>query len=127
HHIYVMQSCRKCGAVLHRMRGTGRYRELPPRRGERRTNAMADTETGTLGTRPGGGAAQASGGESGMLRSEDPRTEAIVGEYPVHGAEEVAAAVGRARTAAHWWDAQGFRGRRDWLREFARVIARGAD
>ncbi|WP_182347935.1 aldehyde dehydrogenase family protein [Tomitella gaofuii] len=40
---------------------------------------------------------------------------------------QVEAAAEAARSAARWWDVQGFRGRRGWLRDFARVLARGVD
>ncbi|MDG3009056.1 aldehyde dehydrogenase family protein [Rhodococcus sp. D2-41] len=57
------------------------------------------------------------------LASLDPRDDTVLAEYPVAGKGEVAAAVDRARAAAHWWDVQGFRGRRQWLLEFKSVIA----
>lgn len=59
--------------------------------------------------------------------SLDPRTGQVLAEYPVADEPEVAAAVERARGAARWWDAQGFRGRRDWLLEFKKAIASDAD
>ncbi|WP_137726294.1 aldehyde dehydrogenase family protein [Prescottella subtropica] len=59
--------------------------------------------------------------------SLDPRTGAVLAEYPVASDADVAAAVARARGAARWWDAQGFRGRRDWLFEFKKAIASDAD
>ncbi|RVW00224.1 aldehyde dehydrogenase family protein [Rhodococcus xishaensis] len=59
--------------------------------------------------------------------SLDPRTGTVLAEYPVNTASDVAAAVERARGAARWWRAQGFRGRRDWLLEFKKAIASDAD
>ena len=35
--------------------------------------------------------------------SVDPATGEVVGTWPVHGADEVSAAVARAREAAQWW------------------------
>lgn len=69
---------------------------------------------------PGGGP-----GEQ-KLASLDPRDDAVLAEYPVASAREVAAVVDRARAAAHWWDVQGFRGRRQWLLEFKSAIANRA-
>ncbi|WP_305093592.1 aldehyde dehydrogenase family protein [Prescottella sp. R16] len=59
--------------------------------------------------------------------SRDPRTGTVLAEYPVASDADAAAAVARARSAARWWDAQGFRGRRDWLLEFKKAIASDAD
>ncbi|PTR24060.1 acyl-CoA reductase-like NAD-dependent aldehyde dehydrogenase [Rhodococcus sp. OK519] len=59
--------------------------------------------------------------------SLDPRTGEALAHYPVATATDVRAAVDRARGAARWWDAQGFRGRRDWLLEFKKAIASDAD
>ncbi|WP_420749933.1 aldehyde dehydrogenase family protein [Rhodococcus sp. O3] len=59
--------------------------------------------------------------------SLDPRNGNVLAEYPIATTADVADAVERARTAARWWDAQGFRGRRDWLLEFKKAIAVDAD
>lgn len=59
--------------------------------------------------------------------SLDPRTGQVLAEYPVADEADVAGAVERARGAARWWDAQGFRGRRDWLLEFKKAIAADAE
>lgn len=64
---------------------------------------------------------------SETFTSLDPRTGQVLAEYTVADEPEVAAAVERARGAARWWDAQGFRGRRDWLLEFKKAIASDAD
>lgn len=53
----------------------------------------------------------------------DPRTGKEVGRYPIATAEQVQAAVERARGALHWWQVQGPRGRREWLLEYKRAIA----
>ncbi|GAA4471556.1 aldehyde dehydrogenase family protein [Rhodococcus olei] len=55
--------------------------------------------------------------------SLDPRTGAVLAEYPVHDAEQVAAAVARAREAAVWWADLGFDGRRKWLQKWKTAIA----
>lgn len=55
---------------------------------------MADTGTGAVDTQAAGAAA-ADGDGPGVLRSEDPRDGATVGEYPVHGPGAVAE-IGRA-------------------------------
>lgn len=58
--------------------------------------------------------------------SLDPRTGTVLASYPVAGEDEVRAAVERARSAARWWDAQGFTGRKRWLLEFKSAIAKDA-
>src|SRR5690625_3732150 len=69
----------------------------------------------------------ADGAGAATFASEDPRTGETIATYPVADAAAVDSAVEAARTAALWWDRQEFRGRRSWLREFARPLARGAD
>jgi acyl-CoA reductase-like NAD-dependent aldehyde dehydrogenase len=56
--------------------------------------------------------------------SLDPANGQVLGTYPEHGPEEVAAAVERAREAALWWRAQGWDGRRAHLGAWKGVIAR---
>lgn len=58
--------------------------------------------------------------------SLDPRTGAVLAEYPVHDAAAVAAAVERARQAAHWWADLGFDGRKKWLQKWKAAIASDA-
>lgn len=60
------------------------------------------------------------------FESLDPRTGAVLATYPVANSAEVEAVVARARSAARWWDAQGFAGRRRWLLEYKSAIARDA-
>nr|WP_239076798.1 aldehyde dehydrogenase family protein [Actinocatenispora rupis] len=60
----------------------------------------------------------------GRLRSTNPGTGALVGEYPVAGPGEVRAAVTRARGAADWWGGLGFAGRAERLRRWAAALAR---
>ncbi|NIH77851.1 aldehyde dehydrogenase family protein [Amycolatopsis viridis] len=54
--------------------------------------------------------------------SLDPATDEVVGTYPVHTAEDVQAAVDRARQAAAWWAGLGFEGRAERLRRWNAVI-----
>ncbi|WP_024875655.1 aldehyde dehydrogenase family protein [Saccharomonospora piscinae] len=56
--------------------------------------------------------------------SLDPATDEVVGTHPVHTAEDVAAAVGRARRAAAWWGGLGFAGRAERLRRWKGILAR---
>lgn len=56
--------------------------------------------------------------------SLDPATDEVVGTYPIHTAEDVAAAVDRARTAAAWWADLGFAGRAERLRRWKGVLTR---
>ncbi|MFD6675311.1 aldehyde dehydrogenase family protein [Rhodococcus zopfii] len=59
--------------------------------------------------------------------SLDPRDGSVLGRYPIMDAADVAATVDRARPAAQWWGELGFRGRRDLLLEFKKLIATEAD
>ncbi|NUL46389.1 aldehyde dehydrogenase family protein [Cellulosimicrobium funkei] len=54
----------------------------------------------------------------------NPGTRDVVGTYPVHEADEVDAAVERARLAAEWWQGLGYDERRRRLGSFRGVIAR---
>ena len=56
--------------------------------------------------------------------SFDPGTGAVVATFPVDDAVAVAAAVGRARTAAVWWRSHDFAGRSVHLRRYKAEIAR---
>src|SRR5688500_7294989 len=59
--------------------------------------------------------------------SLNPATGAVIASYPVHGQDEVDAAVARARQAATWWAGIGFEGRRRRLRALLGVFARRQD
>ncbi|GAA3558147.1 aldehyde dehydrogenase family protein [Amycolatopsis ultiminotia] len=56
--------------------------------------------------------------------SLSPATDEVVGTYPVHAAEDVRAAVERARGAAQWWDGLGFAGRAERLQRWKGVLTR---
>ncbi|MGV9293632.1 MULTISPECIES: aldehyde dehydrogenase family protein [Amycolatopsis] len=56
--------------------------------------------------------------------SLSPATDEVVGTYPVHTAEQVSAAVERARAAARWWDGLGFAGRAERLQRWKGVLTR---
>lgn len=56
--------------------------------------------------------------------SLDPATGDVVGTHPVHGREDVDAAVARAREAADWWSALSFDERADHLLTWRSVITR---
>lgn len=63
--------------------------------------------------------------EDGQLVSTNPATGAEAGRFPVATAEDVTAAVARAREAGAWWAALGFAGRRErLLRWRARIVHR---
>jgi acyl-CoA reductase-like NAD-dependent aldehyde dehydrogenase len=64
--------------------------------------------------------------QDGVLRSLDPASGEVVGEYAVADDITVRAAVARARSAAQWWAEQGPAGRRRWLLTWKRLIARRA-
>jgi len=59
-----------------------------------------------------------------MFSSYEPVSGKVVGEFPVHDADAVDAAVSRARVAATWWRELGFAGRRDRLRGFSAQLAK---
>ncbi len=56
--------------------------------------------------------------------SLDPATDEVVGTYPITTAEEVDAAVARAREAAAWWQGLGFAGRAERLTRWKGMITR---
>ena len=58
------------------------------------------------------------------FESTDPATGAVVGIFPVHDADDVRAAVARARPAAEAWAALGFDGRRTRLDAWRGTLAR---
>ncbi|HEY6795031.1 MAG TPA: aldehyde dehydrogenase family protein [Kineosporiaceae bacterium] len=57
----------------------------------------------------------------------NPATREIVGTHPVTGAEDVVAAVHRAREAGRWWQDLGFDGRKPYLTRWIRWLARHCD
>jgi acyl-CoA reductase-like NAD-dependent aldehyde dehydrogenase len=59
--------------------------------------------------------------------SLDPATGAVVATFPVNTADEVTAAVERARPAALWWHELGFDGRKKRLRAWRSIIASRLD
>jgi acyl-CoA reductase-like NAD-dependent aldehyde dehydrogenase len=63
-------------------------------------------------------------GTSPVFEVRNPGTREVVGTYPVHGPDEVLAAVGRARAASEWWQGIGYAERRKRLDAFRGVIAR---
>ncbi|MGO4258213.1 aldehyde dehydrogenase family protein [Marmoricola sp. RAF53] len=61
---------------------------------------------------------------AGTFEVRNPGTGDVVGTYSVHTAEDVAAAVERARLAADWWQGLGYDERRRRLDRFRGVLAR---
>lgn len=61
------------------------------------------------------------------LSSYNPATGETVGTFPVHGPDDVAEAVARARSAAEWWADLGFAERRRRLQAAKAVLARRSD
>jgi succinate-semialdehyde dehydrogenase/glutarate-semialdehyde dehydrogenase len=61
--------------------------------------------------------------EDGTLVSTNPATGDEVGRFPVASAEDVAAAVVRAREASTWWAGLGHAGRRQRLLRYRSVLA----
>ena len=57
----------------------------------------------------------------------NPATRAVVGVHPVHGADEVRAAVAAAREAQRWWQELGAPGRKPFLRRWIRHLALQCD
>ncbi|RJQ84444.1 aldehyde dehydrogenase family protein [Amycolatopsis panacis] len=56
--------------------------------------------------------------------SLNPATDEVVGTYAVHTADEVRAAVERARGAALWWEGLGYAGRAERLQRWKGVLTR---
>ncbi|MEV0061137.1 aldehyde dehydrogenase family protein [Nocardia sp. NPDC050718] len=61
------------------------------------------------------------------IDSLDPATNEVLGRVPVLHPEEVRAATAQARTAARWWQDQGYPGRRRHLLAWRRQLARHAE
>ena len=61
------------------------------------------------------------------FESLDPATGDVVGTFPVHTAEDVNAAVARARGAATWWGDIGYDERGKRLRDWRRLLVRRSD
>lgn len=59
--------------------------------------------------------------------SLDPRTSEVVGEYPVHSALQVRAAVERAREAQLWWGGLGFAERKRRLDAWRQLLLKRLD
>lgn len=56
-----------------------------------------------------------------------PGTGAIVGEFPIHTASDIAERLDRARAAQVWWAAQGFSGRKRAMTRWVRWLAAHAN
>lgn len=63
-------------------------------------------------------------GRPSVLTSYDPRTGEVVGNYAVMGSGELNRTVRAARSAEKWWAELGFAGRKRWLLDWKRSIAR---
>ncbi|TSE02159.1 aldehyde dehydrogenase family protein [Skermania sp. ID1734] len=61
-----------------------------------------------------------------VLTSFDPRTGEVTGDYAQMTASELTRAVREARSAQQWWGNLGFSGRKRWLLDWKRSIARSA-
>ncbi|GAB4583090.1 aldehyde dehydrogenase family protein [Nocardia sp. IFM 10818] len=81
----------------------------------------AGPRTGPTGRTAG----RTTAGRAKVLTSFDPRTGEVVGDFAMMGAGELTRAVRSARTAEQWWAAIGFAGRKRWLLDWKRTIARG--
>jgi acyl-CoA reductase-like NAD-dependent aldehyde dehydrogenase len=64
---------------------------------------------------------------SATLRSTNPATGEVVGEYPIATQADVAAAVDRARQAAAWWRRIGWDERKRWLLAWKHSIVHGIE
>ena len=60
-----------------------------------------------------------------MLDSLNPATGEVLASFPIDTADDVQAAVARARTAAQWWREIGFAGRRQRLHAWRRLLVAG--
>jgi succinate-semialdehyde dehydrogenase / glutarate-semialdehyde dehydrogenase len=64
---------------------------------------------------------------NGELISTSPATGEEVGRFPVAGADEATAAVGRAHAATAWWQGLGYDGRKQRLLRWRASMARRMD
>lgn len=78
--------------------------------------------TTVLPGQPAGGTTRNAAG--GTFDSLSPLTGEVVGTYPINTAEEVAAAVARAREAAIWWNDLGYNGRRERMLRWKGIVTR---
>jgi succinate-semialdehyde dehydrogenase/glutarate-semialdehyde dehydrogenase len=62
--------------------------------------------------------------DEGALVSTNPATGEEVGRFPVADADDVKAAVERAKTAQEWWAGLGFAGRKARLLKYRALVAR---
>ena len=76
--------------------------------------------TAQLTSEPAAGAAQS-------FDLTNPANGEIVGTYPVHTAEQVKAAVAKAREAQLWWEGLGFDGRRNRMNRWTSYLAKHID
>jgi acyl-CoA reductase-like NAD-dependent aldehyde dehydrogenase len=58
--------------------------------------------------------------------SLSPATDEVIGTYPVHTKDDVAAVVAAARGAARWWADLGFAGRAERLQRWKGIVTRRA-
>ncbi|MGL4304741.1 MAG: aldehyde dehydrogenase family protein [Mycobacteriaceae bacterium] len=82
-------------------------------------SSQLEVDTGELQTPPGLERAS-------TIVSLDPRTDEVVGTYPIVGAQEISLVLEKAQAAAKWWESLGFSGRKKWLLEWKKALAKGA-
>ena len=58
---------------------------------------------------------------------KNPATGEVVGTYPIHTADDIAARLSKGREAQKWWDSLGFDGRKKRLNRWVRWVARNCD
>lgn len=68
--------------------------------------------------------AKGSANSPNTFESHNPATDELVGTHPIHTAEDVAAAVERARDASAWWQEIGFDGRKEYMHAWRSLMAR---
>ena len=84
---------------------------------------QAETTETTAGEQPAAPTEQA----PKTFASLDPRNGNVLAEYPIQGEQEVRDAVDAARAAAQWWNALGFDGRKQWLLDWKKSMARDGE
>jgi acyl-CoA reductase-like NAD-dependent aldehyde dehydrogenase len=80
-----------------------------------------------MGTRTVTAQLQSVTGAAQTFDVRNPATGEVVGTFPVHTADDVAAALTRARAAQEWWAGLGFDGRRKRMQRWVRWLARHCD
>lgn len=88
--------------------------------------ATSPTETEQTKTEPKKATPNGVEHRSLVLTSYDPRTSELLGDYAMMGADEVTRTIREAKSAQKWWAGLGSAGRKRWLLDWKKAIAKRA-